>query len=99
MSLFLGTVCEGCRPKASAKGSPLVRANMAALIRGKFPYVRRDRAGINFKAAWVKMAHAFAVRAFAVFLIAIGCRYAREPMTTIVSERPVRAVTADRASS
>jgi hypothetical protein len=70
-----------------------------ALIRGKFTCVRRDRARINFKVTCVKMAHTFAVRAFAVFLIAIGCRYAWEPAMAIVSAQPVPAVTADKASS
>lgn len=71
----------------------------AALIRGKFTCVRRDRARINFKVTCVKMAHVFAVRAFAVFLIAIGCRYAWEPVMAIVSGGPIPAVAADKISS
>jgi len=54
------------------------------LARNHLKCVRADRKRINFKVTCVKMAHAFAIRAFVVFLLAMAARFAWEPGTGLL---------------
>jgi hypothetical protein len=46
--------------------------------------VRRNRDGINLKVTNIKMAHAFAIRAFGAFLLAIILRSAWDPIASLM---------------
>lgn len=55
------------------------------LARNHLKCVRSDRKRVNYKVTCVKMAHAFAIRAFAVFLIAMATRFAWQPATDLLA--------------
>lgn len=54
------------------------------LARNHLKCVRADRKRVNHKVTCVKMAHAFAIRAFAVFLLAMAGRFAWQPATGVL---------------
>lgn len=56
----------------------------AELVRGLLKCVRLNRKLVNFKIDCVKMAHAFAVRAFAIFVLAGVTRFAWEPVAALL---------------